>query len=192
MIKTFSQALSAGQVMDLHVPGKVVRILDCTDPVTLNLFKNGASFGEAADMLAGLKVEADFDQITVYSVTAQTVKIAVADGNVSYDRFSGNVAVTNAPAVHGAFTQSTFTTIGSAAAVTVAAANAARRIAFIQNNDAAVYLRVTVDGSAPTAAHGIRIAPGNYWEPPAGYAPTGAIQAITESGTASSVEVLEG
>lgn len=91
----------------------------------------------------------------------------------------------------GAFTQGRVSLTN--VAQTLLAANAVRRAATIQNNDAAQVMRYTLDGSNPSATAGFRLQPGESYDVPA-YACTGAIKAIMEAATAAvnNVEFGEG
>jgi hypothetical protein len=67
----------------------------------------------------------------------------------------------------------------TAGGVTVLAAAAQRKSALIQNTGAA-NMRVTYDGTAPTATHGFQLAPGATMRLSGPYCPTAAVLAIRE------------
>lgn len=81
--------------------GNRLRLLSTTDPVTVRFFKNGTEISSetAEDVEAGLQGEpprevgggSAFDNATVTSATAQTVKIFTTRGNSRYDRSVGDV-----------------------------------------------------------------------------------------------------
>lgn len=193
-MQTYEQTLAAGEVWVLDVPGDLVRILDCTAAVDLQLTRSGIPFAEARAMLAGLKVRAahGFSGIRITNgATPQTVKVFIAEGDVDYDRpqVSGAISVANLPAAQGAFTQANKTVTNASAQLL--AANAARRYLLIQNNDAAGDIYVTLDGTAATTAKGIKIAAGGSYECQ-GYCPSGEIRAIGSIGSNANVVAVEG
>lgn len=78
----------------------------------------------------------------------------------------------------------------TAGGVTLKAANANRKIIIIQNVGAQP-IRVTIDGSAPTATHGIQLAAGDSVTFTAPYIPVAIVKAIREGGTNSTANVTE-
>lgn len=195
LLRPISQAFGAGDLKSWHLPGRFFRLMAGT-AVDVYFLRGGAIIGQADQVDAGffLKADVPFDEVRLTSAAAQTIDFLVGSGEAgaaSAVSVSGSVPVSNFPANQGAYTNSRATVLASGVS-TLLAANAARRIAQVQNNSAADYVRLTFDGVDPTAAQGVRIAPGGSWENPAGYAPTGAIKAIAESGAGCAVEVVEG
>lgn len=82
-------------------PGNMLRILDSTAPVTVKFFRDGTEISSetAESVEAGYQGEppnddgrkSGFDDATVTSATAQTVKILTTRGNSRYDRTVGDV-----------------------------------------------------------------------------------------------------
>lgn len=78
----------------------------------------------------------------------------------------------------------------SSTAVAILGPNLARKSALIQNVGSA-NIRVTWDGSTPTATHGHQIASGAVLSLDQPFVPTGLVQAIREGSVDSSVSVSE-
>lgn len=187
-MKTPLIVIGAGQTIEFYGGGSYFHLLTATGPVTITLKKNESVVADATGVNYGYKArpKEGYTGFTIYSATAQTLQVAVGDGDEDYNYITGSVTLLN----QGAFTeaQSSVTNADN----TIKAANAARKYLLVQNNSAQV-LRVTVDGAAATATRGIRIQPGGSYEP-VGYIPTGAIRAFMEvaDATANNVEVIEG
>lgn len=203
--------MTAGQTVKFTSIGNFLRVLEAKDAITILTYKNGQIYTESERVFGGFaeKFDEQFQQVEVYSATAQTVQLVIRLGSiVSYDVSpTGNVNVTNPVALDaatlaaletvnvgnngGAFSQGR-ANVTNANQVLIAA-NANRRYLMLQNNDAAAVLRVKLDGSAATAAQGFRVQPGGALEIPA-YAVTGAINCMMETATAASgnVEFVEG
>ena len=157
----------------------------------VRFFKNGAIFAEAIGMEGGFFSQpvSGFDAIELASVGAQTIKFAIADGSGGYNRVTGTVQVSNLETRQGAFTQSNKTVINASGELL--AANAARRMLLIQNNDAAGNIYVTTDGSAATTANGIKIEPAGLIMLDV-FCPSGAVNAIGDIASNANVIVVEG
>lgn len=188
-MKTPVIVFSAGQLIEFHGSGKYFHILTAADPVSVELKRSDAVIATADNVGRGYKNKpaGGFNGFSIKSATAQSIQIAVGDGDDEYNQVTGSVDIIGQ---QGAFSevQKSVTNVNQV----VAAANALRKYFLIQNNSAQV-LRVTVDGVAATATRGIRIQPGGYYEP-IGRVPSGAINAIMElaDATANNVEVIEG
>lgn len=190
-MSTYQQAIGAGETLRLRVPGDFLRLMAAPADVTITMYRNGSEISKAEGVKAGYaeRNAAGFDEVHVYSASAQTIKLIIRNGgDVRYDRFEGDVTIIGAQAAYA----NSRATVTSSGVSTLVAASASRRYVLIQNNDAAVYLRITMDGVNPTTAQGIRVPPGGAWESPAGCAPTGAVKGIMESGAGSPVEVVAG
>lgn len=177
------------------VPGRYFRLLDTVSPVDVVFYLKGQEVGKALQMRAGLAADGlDFDRLDITTGGVESVKFIVSLVPIRYDRMSGDVDVNNMPSLpakQGAYTHGRGTVLASGVSGLLGA-NAARRVVFVQNNDASVALRITLDGSNPTAGQGIRIPAGGYWESPSGFAPSGAVRAIAESGAGVATEWGEG
>lgn len=171
----------------INAAGRFFRLISAANPVKVEfLDSNGGVIGTLSNFLAGLGVvDFPFSGVAITPTVAGEISYVIATSRVDYDRAAGSVDITN---TSGAMVNSEATV---ATAATLMAADARRRYVFVQNNSAGSYLRVTLDGSTPTASHGIRIAPGDYWENPAIFAPVGEIKAIAESGSVA-VDMVEG
>jgi hypothetical protein len=188
-MKTPLIVIGAGQLIEFHGAANYFHILTATDPLSVELKRDGATIATADNVNRGYKNKPKngFNSFTIYSATLQTVQIAVGDGDDEYNYVTGSVQIIGQ---QGAFaeTQSSVTNADQ----TIKAANAARKYLLVQNNSAQV-LRLTLDGAAATATRGIRIQSGGFYEP-VGYIPSGAIRAFMEvaDATANNVEVIEG
>lgn len=185
------ETFTAGETKRLTIPGRFFLIMAAASAVDVSFFSNRQRLNETVKNVGtGFSFQArdSFDEVELTSAAAQTVTVLISDGRVE---FASAVNVTNLPASNGAFTNSRATVLTSGVS-TLLAANANRRAVLVQNNSLADAIRLTMDGVDPTAAQGIRIAAGGFWEAPAGYAPTGAIKAIAETGAGCAVEVVEG
>lgn len=191
-LEIITAGFDAGETKQFALSGSYFEIIDATDPVDVFLLdRYGAQRGVMRQAEGSFHLrQSDFEQIQIVSATAQQIRFAYGSAEAGTRRTSGVVDVSNMPAVSGAMARLS-ANVGSGAVTTLAAANAARRYVLVQNNDAAIYLRLRVDGTDPTTAAGLRIPPGGAWESPAGFAPTGAIKVIAESGTVAT-EGLEG
>lgn len=188
-IDNVSITLQPGASAILHLGGDYFELVECPDPVSVVLSdRNGAQTGllrnvGATDHLKGTP----YSTIQITSATLQTVKFAYGTGEGGSRRLAGAISLTNQ---QGGFAQGR-TSVGSGAAVQIRPQNTARRRILVQNNTAAQNLRVTLDGSAPSAANGLRLIPGDLLDL-TDYCPTGEIRAIFESGGAADVEWAEG
>lgn len=79
---------------------------------------------------------------------------------------------------------------GTAGGVTILAANAVRKGALIENAGTA-NCRVTIDGSAPTATHGIQLLPGGTLTLQYPYCPALIIKAIRESAVNTTISAVD-
>jgi hypothetical protein len=188
-MKTPVIIFGAGQTIEFYGGGSYFHILTSTGPVSVTLKRHEGVIAQAEGVGFGYKNKPrdGFTGFTITSATAQSIQIAVGDGDDEYNYITGSVAIIN----QGAFTE-TQSSVTNADNI-IKAANAARKYLFVQNNSAAQTMRLTVDGAAATATRGIRLQPGQSYEP-VGYIPTGAIRAFMEvaDATANNVEVIEG
>ncbi|MDF3822338.1 hypothetical protein P3G55_20710 [Leptospira sp. 96542] len=176
---------------DFYGRADFFRLLDCDAPVNLTFLRGGAQIAQAKNVTQGYseRFSEAFDRVQITSSAAQSIHFVTRFGSVvGYDRPPvGDVAITNAA---GPFLQGRVS-VGTGSAVQLRPANTLRRRLLVQNNAAAGVLRLTVDGSAPSATDGLRLEPGDSLDLD-GFCPTGAVRAIMESGAASFVEWLEG
>lgn len=192
-MSTPTATFQAGEGKDFVDLGDFFRVLAATAPLDVIFYHQGREVSRAEGIGLGYWEEFQngerFDRVHVTSSGAQTIKLAMRFGShVGYDiPPTGNVTLSG---MQGAFTQAR-QNVDAVTVVQLLAANAARRRLMVQNNTGAQYLRVTLDGSAPTAANGFRLVPGDLLDID-GYLCTGAVKAIFESGAAAAVEYAEG
>lgn len=183
--------LVAGVGVDFYDAGDFFRVLRASvNDLTIIFYRNGAELVKAQGIGAGYaeRFAVSFDKLRIVSEAGGEVSFVTRFGNdVRYDAPpTGNVEITNTA---GAFAQSQKTVTNASAQVF--AAKATRRYLLIQNNAPSGDLFVTLDGSAATVAHGIKIAAGGALEL-ANFCPTGAIFAIGSIPNNAAVVAVEG
>lgn len=189
-MKTPSVVIGAGQTIEFFGGGSYFHLLTATGPISVTLKKNEAVIAQADGVNYGYKAlpKEGYTGFTIYSATAQTLQIAVGDGDEDYNYITGAVQLIGQ---QGAFTQGrvSLTNVNQA----ILAANAARKYLMVQNNDAAAVMRVQLSGVAATAAQGFRVQPGGFLEL-IGYIASGSINVIMETatGAAGNCEYVEG
>jgi len=190
-MRTITHDAGAGSAVKFHEIGNYFHLLETESAVDVRFFKNGAIFAEAIGMEGGFFSQpvSGFDAIELASAGAQTIKFAISDGTGGYNRTTGTVQVSNLETRQGAFTQAQKTVTNASAELL--AANAARRMLLIQNNHATGNIFVTTDGSAATAANGIKISPGSLILLDV-FCPEGAVNAIGDIASNAAVIVVEG
>jgi hypothetical protein len=187
MLITFQAG--AGSLTEYAERGDFFRLMHTAAEVDVFFYRAGREIARAESVTGGYaeRFGVAFDRIAIASAVAQSVQFVCRDGNeVHFDAPPmGLVTVAN---TGGAFSQAA--AVVGVASAQLLAANPARRFLLIQNNDAAGDIYITVDGSAATAAHGLKIAAGGALEL-AAFVPVGAIHAIG-SGAGLAVVVVEG
>lgn len=203
--------MTAGQTVKFTSIGNFLRVLEAKDAITILTYKNGQIYTESERVFGGFaeKFDEQFQQVEVYSATAQTVQLVIRLGSiVSYDVSpTGNVNVTNPVAldaatlaaletvnirnVNGAFTQSR-ASVTNANQVLIAA-DSARHYLLIQNNSTNAVLRISLNGVAASTSQGFRLVPGQSLEVPH-YCTSSAINVCMETAdaTAGNVEFVTG
>ena len=187
-MRTISLSFLAGQQIEVNQSCDVFYLLECDFPVDIQLAKFGATKDSASQVEFGywIKPKGGYDKVIITSATAQTIKIAVGVGDVGYNRTSGVVQIIGNS---GSFTQSTMAVTNAVGGVQLIAPRAAPQFTLIQNNDSSGQLRVTLDGSAPSATHGLLILPGADL-PLDKFNPTGAVMAWSSIASNPNVEVI--
>lgn len=185
-----TRSINLGAGVDIQVVdrGRFFRLKSTTAPVTVYFYRGQIEFSRVEGVEAGYWEEFDqqFDQVRIYSATAQAVEFFTsAGGKVGYDRSIGSVVVLNQTTMVNA------AKIVTNASGQLLAANAARKYLLIQNKDAAGIIYVTFDGTAATAANGVEIGPKGYHLLDV-IVPTGAIMAIGSIASNANVLVVEG
>lgn len=121
----------------------------------------------------------------------ETVEVLANGDKVSASNPLPVTGTTTAANTTGTVTQSDDVTVdGTAGGVTLLAANTARKSAMVQNVGSA-NIRVTYDGSAPTATHGIQLTPGATLRLSQPNVSQSAVKAIREGSTSSSASRSE-
>lgn len=182
MLKT--QAFGAGETKEFREEADFFRILSCTSPINVKLFRGGAILEEMDGVSAGYaeRWKKPFDSIQITSPLAQSVQFVMRRGaDVVYD-----IQSFNTPAPTSAFTQSiqNITT----ASTTISAANSNRKYFAIHNTGANV-VYINLSGATCTVANGIAIQPGQYFVLDK-QLPSGVITAIAS--VATDVVEIEG
>ena len=159
---------------------------DCGD---VELVVNGAPVSDSNR----LPVDAVLD-VGDISIGAVEIKAGANDNRADVDVPANITSADLALAVHDAATAgvaANFDDVAVAAvAVSVLAANVARKSAVIHNVGTGP-VRVTVDGSVPTPTRGIQLQPGQSINLTQPYVPVLIVRAIREGAVSSSVAVVE-
>lgn len=182
--------MTAGQTVKFTDMGNFVRILEAQDAITLRTYKAGQIYTEAEGVFGGYAENFDqrFDQVEIYSATAQTVQVVIRLGSiVSYDVSpTGNVSIQSPVQVLGSNTQKTVTN----ASGQLVAANPNRKYLAIQNKDASGKIYINF-GAAATAANGVLIKPDSFFELNCNVL-TAEIFAIGDIASNANIVVVEG
>lgn len=188
MLITF--AAGAASLTTFREVGDFFRLMQTSANVTVYFYRQGREVARADDVSGGYaeRFGESFDEIAIESDAAQSVQFVCRLGNqVFYDQPpQGLVIVQN---VNGAFSQAQKTV--TSASTAIAAANIVRRYLMVQNNDPSGDVFVTVDGTPATTAKGLKVPAGGALEL-AGFAPTGAVNAIGSIASNANVVVVEG
>lgn len=181
-----------GETKEFYEPGDFFRVLEATDPVEVIFYLEGKEVSQTGPVYDGYAEKwrgGAFDRFRITSATAQTVQIVARLGvDVQYDKMpEGTVDIGN---VNGPFTQASANV--TSASGQLLAANLARRYLLIQNNDTTGIVYVTLDGTAATAAKGIKLLPGGASLELQGFVPTGQVNAIGSLASNTNVIVVEG
>ena len=189
-MKTVYIVFTAGQRIGFEGGGNYFHLLETTGNVDVELTRDGGVVASANSVGYGFKVKPrdGFNGLSILSASAQTIKIAVGDGDGEFNQVTGTVSISGNTGAHTG-SQATVTNVDN----TVVAANAARKYLFVQNNDTAAVMRIMTDGTAATATKGIRVQPGGWYEPLT-YVPTGAIHCFMETAGsgANNVDIVVG
>lgn len=181
--------LAAGETKEFNEVGDFLRVMSASGALDVEYYRAGRIVADADDVVAGYaeKFSEPFDRFTVGSVGGDTVHVMTRSGSEVF--FDATPAVNiSLKAVNGAFenTQKTVTN----ASGQLLAGNALRRTLIVQNNDAAGIIYVTMDGSAATAANGVKLTPGSLILLDV-FCPVGAINAIGDIASNANVVVVE-
>lgn len=184
--------LQAGVAVEFTEAGDFFRILESapTD-VSVIFYAAGREMSRAENIEAGYSEKfraGAFDRVRISSATGGNIEFVMRLGNeVGYEKApTGAVTIIGQ---QGAFTQANATVTNASAQLL--AAKDARRYLLIQNKDTALDVYVTVDGGAATIEKGVKIEAGQALEF-ATYAPSGAVFALTASGSNANIVTVEG
>lgn len=179
---------AAGETKVFYLSGSYFELIDC--PSAVDVLLSDRNGGTRARMIGAGQTHhvknTEYSVVSITSAAAQTIRFAYGSGEAGTRNTAGSVSISNTA---GAFTQSQKTVTNASAQLL--AANTVRRYLFIQNNDAAGIIYVTLDGTAATTAKGIQIAPGASYECQ-GYVPTGEIRAIGSIANNANIVTVEG
>ncbi len=188
-----AENFAAGVGKDFNVNGDFFRIETGAANIDVDFYRGGQIIAENLRSAAAgywCAPQGGFDRVVITSSILQLVAVDVYKGRVGADRVAGSVAVSNFPAVSGAF-------VNTAATVTnadgqIAAANAARRYLSIKNKSATARVWFKFGAAAATAVNGWLLEPGEEKEFSGGYAPTDSVRAIGDAASNPDVVIIEG
>lgn len=157
-MRTISNTFSAAGAWQNAIPGRYFRLLGSSTPVDVNLYQRGVIVYQAEQVDVGFWTvpEGGFDRFEVVSAGAQTVKVAVSNGQGGYDATN----ITSTVMLASTITDKTPVTVGTVATL-LASANSARKGLRLYNGGTAdVYL----GGSGVTTANGVlKLTPGSTY-----------------------------
>lgn len=167
--------LAANQRVEFVEPFDFIRVMDTTAAVSLEFYRQGREVDEANGVTAGYSESFanPCDRLAITNgATAQTITVATRLGSkVEYDKPpTGNVSVTNMPAVLSIESQAAAVSQWSASVGTSSAlltgANNNRRAVIVQNKSATATIWVNVANQPATVGSGLKIGPGESftWE----------------------------
>lgn len=152
-MRTISNTFAGAGSWQNAIPGRYFRILASGQPVDVNLYQRGIVVYQAEQVDVGFYSlpEGGFDRFEVVSAGAQTVKVAISNGQGGYD--ATNVTMLLASSI----VDSAPVSVGVAATLLAAANSSRKGLRFYNDGAFDVYL----GGSGVTVANGvIRLAPG--------------------------------
>lgn len=175
-----------GAVYELSAVGDYVRVR--SSPVDLII--ENPDDGENIEVSQGDDFQfSPFQRLRISHAagTEQTIKLVISTGKkAGASQVSGSLQIVGQ---QGAFVHAQKTVTNASAQMLAAKTN--RRYLLVQNNDAAGDIWIRLDGTAATAATGIKIPAGGSYECQ-GYAPTGAIMAIGSIASNANIVTVEG
>lgn len=186
-METLNITFTADETKTFAIAGNYIELLDSVGSVDIVLYSETGAQKFARSAEQGAWMKEPFAHFTIKSSTAQAIKMIVTSWEAGSRRQSGSVAVTN---VNAFFSQAAVAVPNAPGGVVLLALNGDRRYLLVQNRDPLNSVYLTLDGSAPTVAGGIKVEPGGALEL-AGYAPISEIQAIAD-GAGASVIAVEG
>lgn len=189
-MQTFTQTFAGVSTWEINLPGKFFTVINCNNPVNIRLYSQGKSLdlGEIKGIGAGIEIGGmvegvSFDRIQLDTTAADTVTIAIGNGQSRYNR-TGQTKVAQVVPTN------TAKTVTNASAQLVAQ-NTTRQYMLIQNKDVTGSIYVNFGAGAATTSNGVQIAPGGSYEMDT-VVPTTAIQAIGSIANNANIVVVEG
>lgn len=195
-MQTYVQSFVGVQNWELNIPGKFFTILNCTNPVSIQLFKSGRrlDLGTITAISAGIEIGGmaegvEFDRVVVTTSASDTVTIGIGNGQARYNRGAANINVlqNRVAQIAPANTQKTVTNV----TVQLVAANANRQYLLIQNKDPGGDIYINFGAGGATIANGLKIGAGGAYESDNAVA-TNAIQVIGSIASNANIVVVEG
>lgn len=186
-METLNIPITAGETKSFGLAGNYIEVLEAGGTMDIVLYGPSGAVESARGSEQGAWMLEPFTNFTLKSSITQTIKLLITGRQGGSRRQAGAVSITN---VNGAFSQAQVNVTNAVGGVALLAANSDRRYLLVQNRDAVGNLYVTLDGTAPTAANGVKVEPGGALEL-AGFAPTGQVRAVADIATVSAI-VLEG
>lgn len=180
----YDVTIASGASINLLVHGDYFKIMSASGPVAVR-----SDFGELSGLIAGQGLEdTPFKYLTLRNQlgASNTVRIFIGDEKF-IDGVSGSFSVSSNTMPTATGHTNTAATVTSTAAL-LDAANTGRKYLAIQNNSVTgtVYLGFA---AGVTAANGIKVVPGGFWEPLC--VPTGAIYAIGDIASNPNIVIVE-
>lgn len=160
-MNTYEQTLAPGAVWVLDSPGDLVRLLDSSAGLDIQITRAGMPMKEAKNILAGFwaKPRGGFSGIRIINGgTAQTVKVGISEGEAGYDRLqiSGGVVFQQGTAI----TDLAPVSVGVSSTQLCAPDSARESVRFYNAGTVDVY----IGGIGVTTSNGaIKLAPGATW-----------------------------
>lgn len=180
----YDLTIASGATANLLVTGDYFKIMSASGPVSVR-----SDFGELSGLIAGQGLEdTPFKFLTIRNQLGASNNVRIFVGDEKFiDGMSGAVAIsTNAMPTASGHTNTAATVTNVAALLD--AANTGRKYLAVQNNSATGTLYLGF-AAGVTAANGIKVVPGGFWEPLC--VPTGAIYAIGDIASNPNIVIVE-
>ena len=182
-METLKIPIQAGETKTFGIAGQYIEVLEAGGVMDIILYGPTGAVESAREAEQGSWMREAFTSFTIKSSITQTIKLVITSREGGTRRQSGAVSITN---VNGAFSQAQANVTNAAGGVQLAAANDDRRYLLIQNRDPVNDVFVTLNGSVPTNAGGVKVEAGGALELQ-GFLPTAAVRAVA---VAASVPVI--
>lgn len=157
-MRTISNTFSGAGSWQNAIPGRYFRLLGSSTPVDVNLYQRGVVVYQAEQVDVGFYTipEGGFDRFEVVSAGAQTVKVAISNGQGGYDATN----ITSTVMLASTIMDQAPVSVGVAATLLAAANSARKGLRFFNAGAADVYL----GGGGITTANGVlKLTPGSTY-----------------------------